>query len=322
MSGDTFQFELEYDFEQIKQRRLYPTNKTNKLWLNITINPIYGKDNNLELYLVQFQDISEHKKMLEYAKTQYLNRLSLGLANDFNNILASISGNLELIQEDLIDSENTPKKVRDPFQKIQFSIDRASTLTKSLVSFSGEGKYNPKDIDINLTIMESINLLQKGLASTKNFIIQGVLNSGDIINADEAQLYQIIQNLVINAWDAMPNGGIVTISTDDIHINEITGQFDIIPEGQYVRLRIKDSGKGIEPSIMEQLFQPFVTNKKQAIGLGLLIVYKIVKNHNAFVDVATIEGEGSTFDIYFPIIAEESNQKVILQWEIKKLKLF
>ncbi len=187
MSGDTFQFELEYDFEQIKQRRLYPTNKTNKLWLNITINPIYGKDNNLELYLVQFQDISEHKKMLEYAKTQYLNRLSLGLANDFNNILASISGNLELIQEDLIDSENTPKKVRDQFQKIQFSIDRASTLTKSLVSFSGEGKYNPKDIDINLTIMESINLLQKGLASTKNFIIQGVLNSGDIINADEAR---------------------------------------------------------------------------------------------------------------------------------------
>lgn len=249
---------------------------------------------------------STQQQLLQSQRLESIGKLAGGIAHDFNNILGSILGYATLLKGKLSADENICKKL----DIIITSSQRGAELTKQLLGFARQGKYEKKDITPNEIIEECINLLN---STAKGISIEKILDSKTYhMEGDPSQLLQVLLNLGINARDAMPNGGRIFFGSqntelDTLAIKSLNAPTHITP-GLYVHITVRDTGTGIPKEIQEKIFDPFFTTKGKGngFGMGLATVHGIVENHGGFIRLNSEVGQGTTFHIFFK--ATKSNE--------------
>ena len=259
------------------------------------------------------QDITAEKKaqdelkavesqLRHAAKMEAVGRLAGGVAHDFNNLLMVISSYTELLLQQLKDQPEIIKKLR----AIAGASQRAAGLTKQLLAFSRKQTLQPQVIEVDSLVQNLEPLLRRAVSEETDLVFD--LNSkGKQIKADPSQLEQVLMNLAVNARDAMSNRGRLTIQTRirNLERDDDRSVFKI-PAGDYVEMSITDSGCGIAPELQARIFDPFFTTKApgQGTGLGLAMVYGIVKQSGGYIEVQSTVGQGTTFRIWLPTTME------------------
>jgi two-component system cell cycle sensor histidine kinase/response regulator CckA len=273
-----------------------------------TVTPILlsGQAHLLDIFI----DITEKKKLeaqLQQAqKMEAIGTLAGGIAHDFNNILQAISGYTQILLME--------KEASDPdFEKLEAvekSAQRASDLTKQLLIFSRKVESKLRPIDLKREIEQVSKMLKRTIPKMINIELHLAENL-KIINADPAQIEQIMMNLGVNAMDAMPNGGRLIFETENVILDEQYCKTHLgAKPGRYVKLSISDTGHGMDKETIEHIFDPFYTTKEtgKGTGLGLAMVYGIVKSHNGYIMCYSEPDEGTIFKIYFPVIEKETER--------------
>lgn len=248
------------------------------------------------------RDITQRKQLevqlRQAQKMEAIGKLAGGVAHDFNNLLTAIMGYSEL----LLVKVGQKSPYREIILEIKGAGERAASLTQQLLAFSRKQMLKPRSVDINRIVSGMGKMLRRIIGEDIQLTSQ--LEPHPLtIKADPGQMEQIILNLSVNAVDAMPAGGILTIKTENTTITEDKSK--LIPSskpGCFVCLSIFDNGLGIENKIIPHIFEPFFTTKKSGTGLGLSVVYGIVKQHNGWIYVDSKPGAGSNFKIYFPAL--------------------
>ena len=259
-------------------------------------------------------DITERKHMEEeraklreqlhhVQKLESVGTLAGGIAHDFNNILTAIIGYGNLLQIEM--KEGSASK--DFVQKILKSAERAANLTQGLLAFSRKQVSNPRPVYLNEIVKEVESLLTRVVR--EDIKLKTTLTDKEcVVMADVGQMEQVLMNLATNARDAMPKGGVLDIRTDIAEIdNEFIKTHGYGLLGRYALITVSDTGMGIDERTKERIFEPFFTTKQvgKGTGLGLVIVYGIVKQHNGYINVDSELGKGTTFRIYLPVIEHE-----------------
>lgn len=238
----------------------------------------------------------------ESQKLEALGQLAGGVAHDFNNLLMAIMGHASFVREAL--PPESP--VQDDVQQIERAAQRAAELTRQLLAFSRRQVLQPVPLDLNQAVTDTMRMLRRVLGE-RITVAFGLDPSLGITRADVAQVEQVIVNLVVNARDAMPNGGTLTVDTANVDLPPNTpGQHLEAMPGAYVMLAFTDTGGGMTPEVQERIFDPFFTTKEvgRGTGLGLSTVYGIVKQSGGSVSVYSEPGRGSTFKVYLPRLVD------------------
>ncbi|HEX3046423.1 MAG TPA: PAS domain S-box protein [Bacillota bacterium] len=256
-------------------------------------SPIRTPDGLIIGTVMVFQDISAQQKIQqELLKTEKLESLGIlagGIAHDFNNILAAILANVQLALVKLHKNQDIESYLVNTVETTR----KASDLTKQLLTFSKGGAPVRKDAALNNLITDTAEFALRGAQVKAEFMIPDDLWVASI---DEGQISQVIQNLVINAKQAMPKGGILRISAANVTVHEASR---FLP-GNYVKISVCDQGMGISRENLSKIFDPFFTTKQNGNGLGLTTSYSIIHRHNGYIDVESQEDQGTTFFIYLP----------------------
>jgi PAS domain S-box-containing protein len=246
------------------------------------------------------QRLALEEQLRQAQKMEAIGRLAGGVAHDFNNVLTAILGSADLLSMQL-----DPKDPRwEEADAIKRAAERGAGLTRRLLSFSRPTEAMPTVMDL-VTVVTNIEPMLRRLVLDKIAIGVAVSRAPILVRADESQLSQILMNLVINARDAMPNGGTATIVPGIVDLHDpIAPKLGILP-GRYASLCVRDTGEGIPPAVMGHLFEPFFTTKRadQGTGLGLSIVHSIVTGLGGTIEVQSEVGKGAAFTIYLPLMA-------------------
>ena len=257
------------------------------------------------------RDMTEHKKLenqlLQAQKMEAIGRLAGGIAHDFNNLLTTIIGYCEIILIKL--PKDDPLKEKIEF--IHSAGKRAAALTHQLLAFSRKQVLSLKPVNLNKIVEDMGKMIARMIGEDVNLEFNTKLPMGNIM-ADSGQIEQILMNLAVNARDAMPNGGNLTIETSDVFLDdEFTRKREGIGPGSYVMLAVTDTGEGMTQEVQKKIFEPFFTTKElgKGTGLGLATVFGIVKQHNGYIYVYSEPGSGTTFKIYLPL-ANEAKEEV------------
>jgi CheY-like chemotaxis protein len=225
--------------------------------------------------------------------------LAGGVAHDFNNILTAVKSYSELLMEDL----DTGTQQWLDVVEIDKAASRAAVLTQQLLAFSRQQVVSPENLDLNEQVLGLLKMLERLIGSDIEVATQLAADLGEIF-ADHGQIEQILLNLVVNARDAMPDGGKVSLTTCNVELNEdyVTGD-DLPPPGNYVMLSVADSGHGMSRETRARIFEPFFTTKEKGkgTGLGLATVYGIVKQSGGYIWAYSEPHKGTVFKIYFPM---------------------
>ena len=242
------------------------------------------------------------EQLRQSQKMEAVGRLAGGIAHDFNNLLTVITGRGELLLRRLPPDD----PVRRDLEQIKKTADRASLLTRQLLAFSRKQVLQPKVLDLNGTVAGVAQMLERLIGEDIDLVTLLDPNLG-AVRADPAQLEQIILNLAVNARDAMPRGGRLSIETANLDLDE--GFATANPgaaAGPHVLLQVSDTGTGMSPEVRAHIFEPFFTTKEigKGTGLGLATVYGIVKQHEGYVAVESAPGRGATFRIYLKRVEE------------------
>jgi PAS domain S-box-containing protein len=254
--------------------------------------------------LAILEDTSERKRLeaqlRQAQKMEAVGRLAGGIAHDFNNLLAVIMGHSDLIRSVLRKGDILTHDV----EQIRKASERAATLTRQLLAFSRRQFLQPQVIDANTLVANLATMLRRLIGEDIQLELRLDPEAGRV-SADPGQLEQVIMNLTVNARDAMPQGGHLTIETAPAALDQaFVATHPGSSAGAHVRLSIHDTGCGMGPDVLAHLFEPFFTTKEpgRGTGLGLSTVYGIVKQHRGYIDVASEPGRGSTFGVYLPRI--------------------
>jgi len=242
-------------------------------------------------------------QLYQSQKMESIGRLAGGIAHDFNNMLFVIIGNAELAKFGL--PEDDP--LRENIEQIVKAAQRSSQITRQLLGFSRKQVINPQPVNLNLLILESEKSLGRLIGEDVKLTFKCGCDLGTVL-IDPAQMEQILMNLWVNARDAMPEGGCLTVETSNVRISEEYSkrQIDAAP-GEYVLLTISDTGCGMDRETRENIFEPFFTTKGvgKGTGLGLSTVYGIVTQNNGIINCYSEPGQGTVFKIYLPRIHQE-----------------
>ncbi len=301
----------------IWQGELVSQTKTGKkIYEDVTASPLFDEKGNISHYIAFKIEITERKKLEEEfrqsQKMEAIGRLAGGVAHDFNNLLTVIIGYSELMLAQI--SEKDPLYNR--IKQIDKAGRRAESLTRQLLAFSRKQILQPKVLNLNQMIGDMEKMLRRLIG--EHIELQTVL-SDDLgnIKADPGQIEQVIMNLSINARDAMPEGGDLTIATDEFSYTKenFEEEWEEMPFGSYIRLNISDTGIGMDEDVKSQIFEPFFTTKEKGkgTGLGLSTVYGIIKQSKGYIFVSSEKGRGTTFQLFFPHVldAEETETESI-----------
>ncbi len=258
-----------------------------------------------ECLLDSFIDITEKKKLeaqlAQAQKMEAIGTLAGGVAHDFNNLLTVIIGNAELALMDVIKNES----LRTEIEEIKKAGERAASLTRQLLAFSRKQIVQPKILDINELLTDIKKMLGRLIGDNIELL---TISDPALwrVEIDSGQIDQIIINMVVNARDAMPQGGKLTIETANVELDDTYFRDRGVESahGLYVMLAVSDTGSGMDKKTMEHIFEPFFTTKEvgKGTGLGMSTVYGIIKQNNGFVWVYSEPGQGSTFKVYLPKI--------------------
>ncbi len=278
----------------------YLNESGNRTWVRYHLAPIAELPENEEQILLIVEDISETKhlqdELSQAAKMEALGRLAGGVAHDFNNLLTVINGYSEMLKFDAVD-----ERTRLDAETIWEAGQRAVGLTKQLLMFSRRQPLELVPLHVNQVLEEIAKMLRRLVNEDIELEID-LSNEVGLIEADRGQIEQVIMNLVVNARDAMPTGGHIRITTFMQDLNERVNAIPQADNGPHVCIRVSDNGSGIEPEVMERLFEPFYTtkDKEHGTGLGLATVYGITSAAGGHIAVSSKIGQGTTFDVFFP----------------------
>lgn len=247
-------------------------------------------------------------RLMHTQKMESIGRLAGGVAHDFNNLLSGILGFSELALLDI--PKDHPSRER--IKLILGLGEKASSITNQLLAFSSRQLLVINNICINDLIADMADMLKLVVGEDILLELKPAVTVKNIM-ADKDQIEQILLNLAANARDAMPNGGILTIETADIFIDECENrQINEVKPGEYIKLVIRDNGCGMDSEVLANIFEPFYTTKEfgKGTGLGLSSAYGIIKQHNGFIDVTSKINEGTTFNIYLPVSENDAEQAI------------
>ncbi len=265
-----------------------------------TLSPVKGTDGKTTAVTIVSKDITELKRLeaqLQQAqRMEAIGTLAGGIAHDFNNVLMAIQGHTSLMSSD-IDTEHPHF---EHLSGIEHTVQRGAGLARQLLGFARGGKYEVKSTDMNELIEESCKMFGR----TKKEVEIHTKYQKDIWPAevDRAQIEQVLLNLYVNAWQAMPHGGNLYVETSHAVVDENDAKPFGIEPGDYVKISVTDTGVGMDKATRQRIFDPFFTTKEmgRGTGLGLASAYGIIKNHGGIIRVYSEEDEGSTFSIYLP----------------------
>ncbi len=265
-------------------------------------------DGKSECVEVTVENVTERvaleKQLVQAQKFEAIGQLAGGIAHDFNNMIGAILGWADMgIEETDADS-----RLHRHFVKVHQQAKRAAALTRQLLAFARKQILEPRNVDLNQTVIETLSLLEKVIGS--NIEINATLVPDlAVVRADPTHLEQVVMNLCINARDAMPAGGALIIETSNITLDEHFCTLQPLAHpGEYAVLCVTDTGTGMDAATLDRIFEPFFTTKElgKGTGLGLATVYGVVRQHDGFVHVYSEPGAGSTFRCYFPVSVEAS----------------
>lgn len=272
--------------------------------INVSVVPVLDEKGNILSSVAIYNDITEYKKvfnqLVQSQKLEAIGRLVGCIAHDFNNMLNAILGFADLSLK-LIDKES---KIYRYIENVYNSGNRAKELISQLLSFCRKNVQKLEIINFNDLLKEIKNMIEKIIGEDIEIIYSLEENLYNIM-ADKTQMTQVIMNLLTNAKEAMPEGGMIYITTKNIKLTE---QYYDIQMGDFVLISVTDTGIGMSKEIMEHIFEPFFTTKEKGTGLGLATVYGIVKQNNGYIHVYSEVGQGTTFKIYLPSIEKTSTK--------------
>lgn len=276
-----------------------------EVWLRDIVTVIVENDQPVKLRGVMV-DLTEHKQQeavleqerLRAAKLESLGVLAGGIAHDFNNFLAAIMGNLSLARLAVEPDSALDQTLREA----EHACQRASTLIRQLLAFAKGGAPLKRPIQLGTVVRESTELAARGAALEYTISLAPDLWP---VEADEGQIGQVIHNLVLNARQAMPQGGRLAVQAENVTLTEgADGSLGKVPlpDGPYVRIQVRDTGPGIPQEHLAKIFDPYFTMRPGGTGLGLAVVQGIVRRHNGHVTVHSTLGHGTTMTVYLPAV--------------------
>ncbi len=275
------------------------------IWVSVNARAVLTDQGSLHHFEGTVQDITRRRELeqqlRQMQKIEAIGRLAGGVAHDFNNILMAISSYAELLERKLTDDAT-----RRYLEEILKATDRGSSLTQGLLTFSRKQVSLPKIVDLNSLIADQLKMLERLIP--ENIEVQFVPGCDtDCVKADPGQLEQVIMNLVINARDAMPDGGRLRLETSPARLDDSTALSEDVKANRYALLTVSDNGCGMDADTKSHIFEPFFTTKEQGkgTGLGLATVFGIVKHSGGRILVTSEPGTGTTFKLFFPSVTEK-----------------
>ncbi|HAP35511.1 MAG TPA: hypothetical protein DCQ28_06050 [Bacteroidetes bacterium] len=288
-----------------------------KVHVLLTSVVVRDEQGNPMLFNGSIRDITDKKhlehQLIQAQKMESMGTLAGGIAHDFNNLLAMILGTAELIKRQ---TKNNPA-IQNYINRIIEASDRGSSISKQLLLFSRPDQAELEPISVHMVVEQVTEFLKHFLPKTI-FVHYNIENTSAVIMGDMGHLHQAILNLSLNAKDAMPEGGVLTVGTKLIHSERVKERFSEADDHEYIAISINDTGSGMDEVIQERIFEPFFSTKARGkgTGLGLAIVHGIVKLHQGFIDVESKKGIGTTFTMYFPMISAELSNVQHLEHEM------
>lgn len=293
------------------------------IWLEVSLSILRDNDGNPVGILAVSRDISDRKRaeaeknrleeqLKQAQKLEAIGTLAGGIAHDFNNLLMGIQGNASLMLMDIHSSHPHYERLK----QIEQQVASGSDLTRQLLGFARKGRYEVKPTNMNDIIDKTLTMFGR----TKKEISFRRRLRPDLwpVNVDRGQMEQSLMNLYINAWQAMPGGGELSLTTENILLDADHEKFYAVKQKKYVKLSISDTGTGMDENTLKRIFDPFFTTKTmgRGTGLGLAMVYGIIKGHEGIIDVKSQQGKGTTFYIYLP-----ATEKAIAQEKTTSTKI-
>jgi PAS domain S-box-containing protein len=291
----------------------------------VTVSPIYGTDGHVEGCVHVAHDITDRKQVEEEKENlqaqlsqaqrmEAIGNLAGGVAHDFNNLLVGILGRCSLMLNEI----DTSHPFYNHLKQIEDYVTSASDLTGQLLGFARGGKYEVESTDLNDLLTRTSKIFSRTRKELKVY----TRYQDDVwgVEVDRSQIEQVLLNLYVNAWQAMPGGGHLYLETENMTLDKnMTRSFTVDP-GRYVKISITDTGVGMDKQIQKRIFEPFFTSREngRGLGLGLASAYGIIKNHDGMISVYSEKGQGTTFNIYLPATEEEAIQMEDVAYEIKK----
>jgi PAS domain S-box-containing protein len=252
-----------------------------------------------------FQDITEQKKLqqelMQSQKMLSIGTLAGGIAHDFNNILAIILGYVNILHS----MKDNPQKFSDGVSAIKQAVDRGAGLVKQILTFASKTSVDFEPTNVPELTRELVSMLQQTFPKTITFN-QEIETDLPVINSDHTQIHQVLLNLCVNARDAMPQGGIISIKAYQIAGDKLVDRFPAAAEQRYIGISVSDTGTGMDETTRDRIFDPFFTTKEKGkgTGLGLSVVYGVVQAHHGFIEVESTVASGTTFRLYLPVQKE------------------
>jgi two-component system cell cycle sensor histidine kinase/response regulator CckA len=293
---------LEGEIQSYQLDKRYIRKDSEQVWVRLSVSLVRDAEGKPVHFVAQIKDIGEQRRAEELAeqlrhsqKLDAVGRLAGGVAHDFNNMLTAIQGYSRL----LLDGLEPHSPLRQHAEQISRAADQASTLPRQLLAFSRKQAAQPEVIDVHEVLAETGNMVGHLLGERIELVIEPGPQTAHVL-ADAGRVEQVVLNLAVNAGEAMPEGGVVRVSTrDDYLARADAGEFDVAP-GPYVVLSVADTGEGMDADTKAKAFEPFFTTKPTGSGLGLSTVYGIVRQGGGFLRVQSEPGHGSVFEVWLP----------------------
>ena len=256
-------------------------------------------------------------QLLQSQKMEAIGRLAGGVAHDFNNLMTAVQGFTDVL---MMRTEHGHPNYR-ALEQIRIASSRAADLTRKMLMFSRRHMSKFEPVEINAVIEDLLKMLTRVIGED---IEIGTQLSKDLpkINGDKGSIEQLILNLAVNAKEAMPDGGSLYMTTEQTDIKNVSQKEPEIEPGTYVKITVEDNGSGISKEDLAHIFDPFFSTKNIALssGLGLSVAYGIIRQHKGWIDVQSEVGQGTTFQLYFPVIAETSEKREEAPVDLESLK--